>query len=271
LSRRRWPSLHPLDRLAQFGSSTGALKGAGPDPPARTHRAGRSPSKRTIIAKKSTSGPATPPQTPAPAPPRARRPAKALAPEPLFGDDRKGQLLEEAARLFGARGYDKTSMRDIASAFGILPGSLYHHFGSKEELFIAVYAAGVNQFIAAVERAIAPHQDAWLRLEAGCIAHLESLLTKESSAATVLADWSTITHSDELRSALVKERDRYEKVFAALTDAIDMPEGVKRRYFRLGLLGAFNWALTWYQPGRDSPATIARQLLALFRSTHDAA
>ena len=49
-----------------------------------------------------------------------------------LSDDRKGQLLEEAARLFGARGYDRTSMRDIAAAFGILPGSLYHHFGSKE-------------------------------------------------------------------------------------------------------------------------------------------
>jgi AcrR family transcriptional regulator len=187
----------------------------------------------------------------------------------MFGDDRKGQLLEEAARLFGARGYDKTSMRDIASAFGILPGSLYHHFGSKEELFIAVYAAGVTQFIAAVERAIAPFDDPWQRLEAGCIAHLESLLTKESSAATVLADWST--NSDELHRALIKERDRYEKVFGALIEAIDMPEGVKRRYFRLGLLGAFNWTLTWYQPGRDSPATIARQLLALFRSAHDSA
>ena len=208
-------------------------------------------------------------QSTAKPPKPAARKSKATAPtDSLFSDDRKGQLLEEAARLFGARGYDKTSMRDIAAALGILPGSLYHHFGSKEEVFIAVYAAGVSQFIAAVERAIEPHTDPWKRLEAGCVAHLESLLTKESSAATVLADWSTVSHSEQLHSALVKERDRYEKVFAALTDAIDLPAGVKLRYFRLGLLGAFNWALTWYQPGRDSPATIARQLLALFRGAN---
>lgn len=196
--------------------------------------------------------------------PRARK--STAAAHSLFSDDRRGQLLEEAARLFGARGYDKTSMRDIAAGLGILPGSLYHHFGSKEEVFIAVYSAGVSQFIEAVEKAIAPYDDPWQRLEAGCVAHLESLLTQESSAATVLADWST-TKSEELRGAMVKERDRYEKVFSALTDAIDLPDGVKRRYFRLGLLGAFNWTLTWYQPGRDSPAMVARQLLALFRST----
>jgi len=218
--------------------------------------------KKTPVKKKAASARPAPGSASSPA--RKRAAPSPAAIDPLFSDDRKGQLLEEAARLFGARGYDKTSMRDIAAAFGILPGSLYHHFGSKEELFIAVYSAGVSQFIDAVAKAVAPYDDPWQRLEAGCVAHLESLLTKESSAATVLADWST-TKSDELRGALVKERDRYEKVFSALTDAVELPDGVRRRYFRLGLLGAFNWTLAWYQPGRDSPAVVARQLLALFR------
>ena len=53
-------------------------------------------------------------------------------------DNRKSQLLEESARLFGSKGYENTSMRDIAAAFGILPGSLYHHFGSKENFGIEV-------------------------------------------------------------------------------------------------------------------------------------
>ena len=80
----------------------------------------------------------------------------------------------------------------------------------------------------------------------------------------MLADWSS-TYSEPLRQALVAQRDRYEKVFARLTDAVDLPEGVKRRYFRLGLLGALNGALMWYQPGGDSPATVAKHLVGLFR------
>lgn len=180
-------------------------------------------------------------------------------------DDRKGKLLEEAAHLFGARGYDNTSMRDIAAAFGILPGSLYHHFGSKDELFAAVYAEGVDKFIVAVENSVSPFTDPWERLEAGCVAHLESLVSRDSSTAAVFADWS-ISHSEQLRAALVKERDRYEIVFSKLTDAVPLPNGVTRQYFRLALLGAFNWALTWYKPGRDSPATVARKLLDVFRA-----
>jgi hypothetical protein len=41
--------------------------------------------------------------------------------------------------------------------------------------------------------------------------------------------------------------------------------GVDRSYLRLTLLGAINWTLIWYRPGGDSPATIARQIVALIR------
>jgi AcrR family transcriptional regulator len=157
-------------------------------------------------------------------------------------------------------------MRDISAAFGILHGSIYHHFGSKEELFITVYASGVDRFVNDVEKAIEPLTDPWQRLEAACIAHLEALLMRESPAATVLADWSA-NYSDSMRTALVAQRDKYEKVFSELTDAVDLPSGIKRRYFRLGLLGALNGALMWYQPGGDAPATVAKHLFSLFRKS----
>jgi AcrR family transcriptional regulator len=180
--------------------------------------------------------------------------------------DRRAELIEKAAHLFGERGYANTSMRDISAAFGILHGSIYHHFGSKEELFITVYASGVDRFVKDVEKAIEPLTDPWQRLEAACIAHLEALLMRESPAATVLADWSA-NYSDSMRTALVAQRDKYEKVFSELTDAVDLPSDIKRRYFRLGLLGALNGALMWYQPGGDAPATVAKHLFSLFRKS----
>jgi hypothetical protein len=124
----------------------------------------------------------------------------------------------------------------------------------------------VDRFVKDVEKAIEPLSDPWQRLEAACIAHLEALLMRESPAATVLADWSA-NYSESMRSALIEQRDKYEKVFFKLTDAVDLPSGVKKRYFRLGLLGALNGALMWYQPGGDSPATVAKQLFSLFRKS----
>ena len=182
---------------------------------------------------------------------------------PALGDTRREQLLAEAARLFGAKGYERTSMRDIASAFGILPGSLYHHFASKDALFIAVYAAGVAQILDAVSRAVADQHTPWDRLEAACVAHLQTLLLQEGFAAAVIADASAAQLS--VRDALVPHRDRYEQMFEALIAALPLRDGVDRHYFKLGLLGALNGSLTWFRPGRETPAAVARHLLDLFR------
>lgn len=176
-------------------------------------------------------------------------------------------LLDTAARLFGTGGYENTSMRDIAAAFGVLPGSLYHHFQSKESLFVAVYARGVDHLLAELERAAAAHTRPWDRLQAACEAHLQALLERRSYAAAVIADWPG--EPGRLRDELVRHRDRYESAFAALVEAVPLAVGVDRRYLRLGLLGALNWTLTWYRPGGQSPASLARGLLAVFRTAQD--
>ena len=45
---------------------------------------------------------------------------------------RREELLQIAGALFAQRGFKNTTVRDIADAAGILSGSLYHHFDSKE-------------------------------------------------------------------------------------------------------------------------------------------
>ncbi|MEV0704083.1 TetR/AcrR family transcriptional regulator [Saccharopolyspora sp. NPDC050389] len=50
------------------------------------------------------------------------------------GSERRAELLAIAAELFATRGFLATTVRDIADAAGILSGSLYHHFDSKESM-----------------------------------------------------------------------------------------------------------------------------------------
>src|SRR3546814_5788897 len=47
---------------------------------------------------------------------------------------RRDELLHIAAKLFAEKGFKNTTVRDIADAAGILSGSLYHHFDSKESM-----------------------------------------------------------------------------------------------------------------------------------------
>ena len=46
--------------------------------------------------------------------------------------------MDVALELFGQRGYDATSMRDIAAKLGLSPGAFYHHFPSKEAVLVAL-------------------------------------------------------------------------------------------------------------------------------------
>ncbi len=179
-------------------------------------------------------------------------------------DNRRTLLLDEAARLFGARGYDSTSMRDIATAVGMLPGSLYYHFPSKEELLVAVYTIGMEQMRQAVLAAIAPITEPWDRLEAAAAAHLASLLDKRGYAAAVIAGFS-IAAPPSVRTELVRQRDRYEATFRDLVADLPLGPHQDRQFLRLALLGALNWTLAWYRPGGDDPETIARRLVGQFR------
>ena len=75
----------------------------------------------------------------------ASTPASSRAPRQ---DNRRQQLLDVAARLFRERGYHVTSMRDIAREVGMLSGSIYYHFPSKEEMLLAVYEVNyVGRFL----------------------------------------------------------------------------------------------------------------------------
>ena len=190
----------------------------------------------------------------------ARHAATAVAPR---ADNRLPLILDAAARFFAEKGYGYTSMRDIAGAAGMLPGSLYYHFASKEELLVAVYAEGVRRIKAALAPALAPDGDPWQRLENVCAAHLTGLLEDSDYGQVVIR--VRPDDAPEVSERLVALRDDYEQTFARAIQALPLPPRTDRRALRLMLLGALNWSQTWYRSGRDSPAVLARRFVRLLR------
>lgn len=67
----------------------------------------------------------------------------------------KRQLVLDAAfQLFGERGYQGTTMKDIAERTGLVPGALYTYFPSKEALFEAAVEDGWDRFLSEFRRAV---------------------------------------------------------------------------------------------------------------------
>lgn len=174
-------------------------------------------------------------------------------------------LMAVSARLFAKGGFDATSMRDIAGEAGMLAGSMYYHFSSKNDLIAAVYEEGVTEIGAAVDAALADVREPWARLEAACVAHLQSLLADSAHAAVMTADLSRL--EARLRRRLVTMRDGYERRFVELVAALPLEAGVDRTLWRLQLMGALNWTPTWYRAGKKSPKAIARALVTALKTT----
>lgn len=86
----------------------------------------------------------------------------------------RDRLVTEATAAFGTLGYEAASLDDIVARAGVTKGSLYHHFGSKRDLFEAVYrrelARQVRLFNAAYG---AVRNDPWGAFKAGCRCYLD--------------------------------------------------------------------------------------------------
>lgn len=173
---------------------------------------------------------------------------------------RREQLIAAAARVIGEKGYERASLQEICAAAGILPGSLYYHFKSKEDLFIKVHAEGFRQLNEVVDRAVASETDPWRRLESACAAHLALLVASDDVS---LVAGTSLFHSAEpaLQRRLNRDRIAYEERFRAMIAALPLPREVDQTLLRLTLFGALNWTKVWYQPGRKTPAQIAQHLV----------
>ena len=184
-------------------------------------------------------------------------------------DNRSGDLLDAAAALFARRGYAGPSMRDIALAVKMLPGSVYYHFASKEELLVAVYEAGVDELAGAVRNAAATDSAPWERLEAACRAHLETVLRNSDYAQVLIRVYpEDVPAAAERLRAL---RAGYEGIFRELVAALPLPPGSDRRTLRLMLLGALIWARVWFDPtGRQTPRALAARFVSLLKEAQDA-
>jgi AcrR family transcriptional regulator len=177
-------------------------------------------------------------------------------------ENRRLDIIRAAARLFAAQGYAGTSMRDIAAAVGMLPGSLYYHFPSKEMLIEQIFIVGSQTLSTAVEAAVAGLSDPWARLEQACITHLEAHLSDSRFAAAITAE--SLRLAPSLRARLVAHLDRYEALFTAMVQALDLPPEIDRSIYRLSLLSTLNAVEFWYRPGGRAPDYIARQIFAIY-------
>ena len=184
-----------------------------------------------------------------------------------MSNSRRDELLALAARLFAERGYVSTTVRDIADAAGILSGSLYHHFDSKESMVDEILTGFLDELFGAYAEIVARQLGPRETLEAVVVASFDSIHRR---LAEVAIYQNEAKHLRQLpRFDYLDDRNaEFRKLWnGILTDGI--ANGVFRPDLDVELTYRFIrdtvWvAVRWYNPdGALSAHDVAEQYLGI--------
>jgi AcrR family transcriptional regulator len=180
---------------------------------------------------------------------------------------RRDELLELAAKMFAERGLRATTVRDIADSAGILSGSLYHHFASKEEMVDELLRGFLDWLFDRYQQIVATEPNPLERLKGLFMASFEAIEDRHAQVVIYQAEAKRL--SSQPRFAYVDERNKEQRTMWLEL----LNQGVKEGYFRpdidVDLVYRFirdtTWvSVRWYQPGGPLTAEqVGRQYLTI--------
>ncbi len=178
---------------------------------------------------------------------------QSLIAEQLVSDpaSARGRLLKEAARLFRDKGYERTTVRDLAAAVGIQSGSLFHHFRTKEEILKAVMVETIRLNTALMQAAADSEESPRGKLRALVRSELESINGQTGEAMAVLVyEWRSLSEGSQVQ--VLELREIYEGLWLSVLEELNELGQLKADPFivRRMLTGALSWTVTWYKPER---------------------
>ena len=175
-------------------------------------------------------------------------------------------IVSAAAKIFRTKGYHAATVRDIADEVGILKGSLYHHFASKEELLYLVVKEPIAQMYRTISEIAAADATAAEKLRRAIPAHLEAFDRHYPHLFVYLRERESVKR--RFREMIGFSPKEYERCWQQI-----LREGIENGEFRpdldiqvtsYGMLGMLNWSYKWYDPqGRLSVREVAEEFTTL--------
>jgi AcrR family transcriptional regulator len=176
----------------------------------------------------------------------------------------RDELVAVVVEEFNARGYDATSMEDIARATGLTKSSVYHHVSGKEELLRLAVSRALDALYAVLEERASTSGAAVDRLE-HVLRRSVDVLAAELPYVTLLL---RVRGNTEIEREALERRRHFDRRLADLVrDAIEAGEvrgDLDPRLVTRLLFGAVNSLTEWYRPdGGHGPRDVADALVAL--------
>jgi AcrR family transcriptional regulator len=169
---------------------------------------------------------------------------------------RQQEILDAAARVFHEKGYESTSIQDIADAVGILKGSLYYYINSKEDLLFEILEAAHTDALSIIAETRAVEGSALQRVRKFVTLHVRFNAENLVRMGVFFQDFRSL--SPERRRVIVEDRDHYDQFLRSLIregqqEGVICPD-LDPKLTAIAILGMMNWIYHWYRPGAGASA-----------------
>jgi AcrR family transcriptional regulator len=159
-------------------------------------------------------------------------------------------VVDAAVRVFHARGYEATSIQDIADEVGILKGSIYYYISSKEDVLFEILDEVHRGALTSVQGAIESDADPLARIGSFVATLARFNADNLERMGIFLHDFRSL--SEPRREEIVRERDRYDVILRRLLSAgkdrgVVCPD-VDPKLTALAVMGMINTIYQWYRP-----------------------
>jgi len=164
----------------------------------------------------------------------------------------KGRLLATAAKLFNQKGYERTTVRDLATAVGIQSGSIFHHFKTKEDILKAVMTETILYTTEKMRSRLDTASSIRDEILSLINCELESIIGDTGDAMAVLVyEWRSL--SAENQKDILALRDVYEALWITSLQKAKNEGLISGDVFilRRFLTGALSWSKTWFNTKGD--------------------
>lgn len=131
---------------------------------------------------------------------------------------RSQAILATASRLFAEKGYTQTTTAEIAREAGVAEGTLYHHFGSKDAIFLSLFAETMEGYLAGIEALLARKTTGRETLIAFVRFHFDHVSRNRERYLILLRDFPvhlTVKHFSR-RSPQRKKLDRITSLYSRI-------------------------------------------------------
>lgn len=174
-----------------------------------------------------------------------------VAAETPVRERRRAEILAAAGRLFAARGVRETTVRQIAEEVGVLAGSLYYYFDTKEGILDALMRPYVDALLDRYRRCAAREGDARSKLQWLVEASLLALLEHPDENAILQAELNRTfreEHYHYLRDAVAEIERIYVEVIGAGIAAGQIRSDVEARFLFRTLMDIVKGTPYWFDP-----------------------